>query len=962
MNRNIFWSRIALGAAFFSTALVGCGSESNSGITEPEIGVARAALAGPDCGNGVFQPLLGEQCDDGNNDDDDGCDSNCMIEPHYVCFGNHPSVCTLPDYGDAPPGYGEASHARSIRPSTPFVGRSLWTAFPINNVANNATALGLKIAGDPGTNGNIYFGGASTPFRAFEIPPSGVESVELSVSTYEVTAAGTVMNRGLEVRADAPVRVIATSEKSSTSESWSVWNTDAIGVEYIVLNASTSTASGEQILVVGTDNGTQVFITDAGLGLRASFTLDKGQAYRYQSAEAIVGWTVTGSKPIAVIAGSNCTTIAGSSCDMAVEQLAPVALWSKDYVAGPGFTPGSASRANHVVVARDSNTFVTVTPSTGPVQTQTLAARGSWVFAPATENTQYGYYISADKPIGVVSLITVPAASPLNWDPTLVTWPPVDGYVDEAKMPTSGISVNYTNSLTLVTQTGAHNNIFVGSTQATGWTPIASSGYSFTRVGVGQGDNTITATGGAKFAAIAMGGATAVSYGYSSPYNIGIIGAVTTCYLGNNPPDYELPFTGDVFCNKDDINNPVNDEDAISGTLVIQHGTPSYQLVVPCHDEYFGQPVNARVHGFIDFGIDGNFTDVATKRASAPCIGSTSTTAGTATLQWNNPVWTPGKFGDSVIRLRICEGVHKCDSPIGQADSGEVEDHRVRIGGCGDGIRDIWEGCDDGNTTAGDGCSPTCEVEPGFTCDVGNPDICTITQPPTITSPLTGANVPAPWLPTISGDCVTGMTVTVYEGTAELCTAPCVGGEFTCSGTTAHGPGGYDYIATQSSSTQTSPPSIPVHVNVVVPVDHCWTDAGPVPSGSVFPGSEGCEICLSATGPGSWTRLDEGEDCDDDGIQWTIDKCDGAGKCIHTETSQCYIDFALRANGSEDPNNTCRVCDSDESRTEWTPKPDGTDCPDDGKLWTLNECRGGFCTHDQAGDCWIGGVKFLNGA
>ena len=31
---------------------------------------------------------------------------------------------------------------------------------------------------------------------------------------------------------------------------------------------------------------------------------------------------------------------------------------------------------------------------------------------------------------------------------------------------------------------------------------------------------------------------------------------------------------------------------------------------------------------------------------------------------------------------------------------------------------DVSEGeeCDDGNNVAGDGCSPTCEVEPGFTC------------------------------------------------------------------------------------------------------------------------------------------------------------------------------------------------------------------------------------------------------
>jgi len=36
---------------------------------------------------------------------------------------------------------------------------------------------------------------------------------------------------------------------------------------------------------------------------------------------------------------------------------------------------------------------------------------------------------------------------------------------------------------------------------------------------------------------------------------------------------------------------------------------------------------------------------------------------------------------------------------------------------CGDAVRDPLEGCDDGNTEAGDGCGGNCEVELGWTCD-----------------------------------------------------------------------------------------------------------------------------------------------------------------------------------------------------------------------------------------------------
>ncbi|MEQ8273996.1 MAG: DUF4215 domain-containing protein [Deltaproteobacteria bacterium] len=44
---------------------------------------------------------------------------------------------------------------------------------------------------------------------------------------------------------------------------------------------------------------------------------------------------------------------------------------------------------------------------------------------------------------------------------------------------------------------------------------------------------------------------------------------------------------------------------------------------------------------------------------------------------------------------------------------------------CGDGVLDAGELCDDLNTTAGDGCSAACVVEPGYTC-VGAPSVCTM--------------------------------------------------------------------------------------------------------------------------------------------------------------------------------------------------------------------------------------------
>jgi len=43
---------------------------------------------------------------------------------------------------------------------------------------------------------------------------------------------------------------------------------------------------------------------------------------------------------------------------------------------------------------------------------------------------------------------------------------------------------------------------------------------------------------------------------------------------------------------------------------------------------------------------------------------------------------------------------------------------------CGNGLVQSGEACDDGNLSAGDGCSATCTIEPGFTCNDERRSIC----------------------------------------------------------------------------------------------------------------------------------------------------------------------------------------------------------------------------------------------
>ena len=45
------------------------------------------------CGDGEIN-VVGEQCDDGNNLNQDGCSMTCLVEPGATCDASEPSNCT----------------------------------------------------------------------------------------------------------------------------------------------------------------------------------------------------------------------------------------------------------------------------------------------------------------------------------------------------------------------------------------------------------------------------------------------------------------------------------------------------------------------------------------------------------------------------------------------------------------------------------------------------------------------------------------------------------------------------------------------------------------------------------------------------------------------------------------------------------------------------------------------------
>ncbi len=103
------------------------------------------------------------------------------------------------------------------------------------------------------------------------------------------------------------------------------------------------------------------------------------------------------------------------------------------------------------------------------------------------------------------------------------------------------------------------------------------------------------------------------------------------------------------------------------------------------------------------FVLDGSDGSVCSRRS--PCLASDTADGAESHVRFDH---VPGRstyvFYDS--------------HSSGSADLGRHQLHvRCTFPACGDGIIQDGEECDDHGTAPGDGCSPLCQVEPGYVCD-----------------------------------------------------------------------------------------------------------------------------------------------------------------------------------------------------------------------------------------------------
>lgn len=164
----------------------------------------------------------------------------------------------------------------------------------------------------------------------------------------------------------------------------------------------------------------------------------------------------------------------------------------------------------------------------------------------------------------------------------------------------------------------------------------------------------------------AGGAASALSSSSSLADNAAILAPVHVSYLGSQGPDAEPSTTYSQDALGDDLTGITNEEDAWpvkQKTLSVLQAGAAYSANVVCRG-------SGTVAGWIDFNRNGVFESA--ERTAAACNGSQ------AALTWAK-VPVDLKSGISYVRLRYASNAAQVQEPVGSADDGEVEDHRIEI-------------------------------------------------------------------------------------------------------------------------------------------------------------------------------------------------------------------------------------------------------------------------------------------
>jgi hypothetical protein len=224
-----------------------------------------------------------------------------------------------------------------------------------------------------------------------------------------------------------------------------------------------------------------------------------------------------------------------------------------------------------------------------------------------------------------------------------------------------------------------------------------------------------------------------------------------------------------------------------------------------------------------------------------------------------------------------------------------------------------------------------------------------MTTPKTTDAPITSAV-------TVSGTMVGGTEVQIYLNGALVETATVAGSNWTASITVPEGTSQILAVGLDTDGSEVAQASVGITY---------WDDydADGLDNASDCPEIGGhlddeinpnhAELCDNKDNDCSGSVDDGAADSDcDDGLSCTTNTCDGAGTCETAMVDDyCLLDTDnCVASGDTNPDNSCVICDTSKSITDWS-NNDGVAC-DDGDVCTLSDtCSSGVCVSGDQDTC-----------
>ena len=353
--------------------------------------------------------------------------------------------------------------ASAVNAQVSTIGTDFWFGFFENSADGPDDVLAVTITAATATSGVVSIPGQDWQ-QSFYVSALGSTVVEIPQLVGEVETEQFIDNRAIHLESNAPVSVFAANYAQSSGDATRVLPTTLLGTKYIAASYAGLNGSGSQLLIVGTENGTEVQITPSvttsagnAAGVPFVIQLEAGQCYRLVASGTgdltgtqLLATSASGKcRPFAVFGGAVCANIPTTcfqACDHLFEQLYDLEKWGTTYITtpfdfaiDPNYAGITAPRYSYRILAVENGTNIIIDDVTAIVLQ-------SGQFQEYTNETS-PHYIQADRPIQVVQFMQGISCGG-NGDPAMIVLDDVTSQTTSAVIEAGdvgAIDVHYVN-------------------------------------------------------------------------------------------------------------------------------------------------------------------------------------------------------------------------------------------------------------------------------------------------------------------------------------------------------------------------------------------------------------------------------------------------------------------------------------------------------------------------------------